>query len=342
MRYLLVALLVLCGVQVEAATLYIDPATASLNRGDAITVAVRLDTNEEIAECINAVDGVINYSDSVTLVDVSLGESILPVWVEAPTIDKDKRQITFAGGIPNGYCGRVEGDPRLTNVILELVFRAPGLQIGGGDNAGRAEVTFGPETTLYLNDGFGTKAETIAYGTVFTIAETIGSEIKDDWRGEVLEDEIPPEPFSITLERDDFAFENKYYISFNTTDKQTGLSHYEVIEESVSDARLFSFGAATAPWVRIDGPYVLQDQSLRSVVRVRAIDKAGNEYIATLSPQNTSMTDARWYPYLLAGGLGLGILLSAFLVFWLVRRRIKNRQLVTSTDTNGSTIEPQT
>ena len=32
-------------------------------------------------------------------------------------INKENRTVTFAGGIPNGYCGRVNGDPKLTNII---------------------------------------------------------------------------------------------------------------------------------------------------------------------------------------------------------------------------------
>ncbi len=324
MRFLFVFLCFFVSTVAEAATLYIDPPTVSLNRGDAITVAVRIDTDESTEECINAVDGVINFTENITPVDVSLGESILPVWIESPVIDKENRRITFAGGIPNGYCGRVEGDPRLTNTLFQIVFRAPGLQIGGGENSGRAEVTFGPETTAYQNDGFGTKAETKAFGTVFTISPTIGSEILDPWREDVLADDIAPEAFSITLERDEFAFNGDYYIVFNTTDKQTGLSHYEVIEESVEEAGLFSFGAATAPWEKVRSPYVLKDQTLRSVVRVRAIDKAGNEYLATLAPQGSSLKP--WETYLVPIAIAIVTIIGALGIFWFVRRRIiRNR-----------------
>jgi hypothetical protein len=324
--FLLVVLFFVVPNLAAAATLYMDPPEASLNRGDAITIAVRLDTDEAAGECINAIDGVINYTESITPVDISVGRSILPVWVESPNIDKANRRITFAGGIPNGYCGRVEGDPRLTNVIAELVFRAPGLQVGAASSSDQADIYFAPETKAYLNDGFGTEASLSTLGTRVQLSGVVGNEILDDWRLAVNADEIPPEEFTITLEKDEFAAEGKYYIVFNTTDKQTGIDRYEVIEESAAEAGRFSFGAATAPWLEARSPYVLNDQTLRSTIRVRAIDKAGNEYVATLVPENMPAL-MPWYKthmnilFIVAGVLVL--LLAGMLPFWLYRRRRK-------------------
>ena len=182
-----------------AASLYMDPANATLFRGDSVTVAVRLDTDEASGECVNTIDGVITYDDSVIPVDISVGKSILSMWVEAPVINKEKHTITFAGGIPNGYCGRVQGDPNLTNTLVELVFRAPGLQVGGGEARKFAKIGFGQETTALLNDGRGTKAPLKTYGTNLVLQDGIGSEIKDDWKTVVENDKQLPEPFSIAL-----------------------------------------------------------------------------------------------------------------------------------------------
>jgi hypothetical protein len=327
LRLYLCGLIVLFPAVSSAATLYIDPPQVTLNRGDAVTLAVRLDTDETVNECINAIDAVITFDGGVAPVDVSTGGSIMPVWVEAPTIDKEKRQITFAGGIPNGYCGRVAGDPKLTNTIAELVFRAPGLSVGGDDAQNEITVAFAPETTAYLNDGFGTAAITATLGSKITLTDSPGTTLRDDWREAIIDDTIPPEEFSIELlQGDGISFGTDWYIVFNTTDKQTGISRYEVIEEAPEEAKLFSFGAATAPWQTTRSPYVLQDQSLRSTIRVRAIDKAGNEYVATLAPQNAERyTIESVTVFMIFGGLvillGLGLL-----VFWLMRR--KNRRLM--------------
>lgn len=323
MRFLF-ALFLLLGLtsNAEAASLYMDPSTATLNRGDAVTISVRLDTDEAAGECVNAIDGIITYDPSITPVDISVGKSIFPIWVEAPVINKEKHTITFAGGIPNGYCGRVQGDPNLTNTITELVFRAPGLQVGGGAERLKAHIGFAEGTTVYLNDGSGSKAPLQTYGADLALTDNIGSEIKDPWSGVVADDTISPEPFSITLEHDATTFNGKYYIVFNTTDKQTGLSHYEVIEETPSDSSLFRFGAANSPWVEARSPYVLKDQSLESVVRVRAVDKAGNTYIAAFVPDESLRTGYVTKQLLIsAAAATVMVMLALIFGYWFWRKR---------------------
>lgn len=342
MRFYLPILLFLCFVSsAQAATLYIDPSTANLNRGDAVKVAVRLDTDEAAGECVNAIDAVISYSENITPVDISTGKSIFPIWVEAPVINKEKHTITFAGGIPNGYCGRVQGDPNLTNVLVELIFRAPGLQIGGGKDISTATVNFTDQTTAYLNDGKGTKATLTTLGTQLNLSDKIGNEIVDPWTGDVRSDRELPEEFSISLERDDKTFGGKYYIVFNTTDKQTGLSHYEVIEETTKQANLFDFGASNIPWETTRSPYVLKDQTLSSVIRVKAVDKAGNEYIATLQPDDSlrpkQLITLNQIVYLSIAGVALIMLFSILLVIRFIKKRKRN----TDTSLSSEVGEPE-
>lgn len=326
LRSIFFGLGLLFSLPAHAATLYLDPATATLNRGDSVTLNVRLDTDEATHECINAIDGVITYDDSVTPVDVSVGQSIFPVWVEQPIIHKDTHTITFAGGIPNGYCGRVEGDPRLTNTIVQLIFRAPGLQVGGGEARNQATIDFDSNTTAYLNDGQGTVANMRTIGTTIKLNDGVGSTISDEWRAEVQTDVTPPEKFSIDLEHDTKTFGGRYFIVFNTTDKQTGIDTYEVIEEPLSRLNLFDFGSTNAPWLEVRSPYVLKDQSLNSTIRVRATDKAGNQYIATLIPDESVRASSwvQWLPvlYLMSGA---GVILFLFFVVWRwwVARRAK-------------------
>src|SRR5262245_36451400 len=112
---------VLLPQEAHAALLYFDPPESSIFRGDTEPLRLRIDTDE--GECINTVDVVIYYSPSIRAVDVSRGESILSVWVEEPHIDEEAHTITLAGGIPGGYCGRIAGDPKLTNVVADFAFR---------------------------------------------------------------------------------------------------------------------------------------------------------------------------------------------------------------------------
>jgi hypothetical protein len=334
MRYILLALLYVVSVQTaSAATLYMDPNAVSLNRGDAAKVSIRLDTDEASGECINAVDGVISYSENIIPVDITVGKSIFPIWVENPIINKEARTISFAGGIPNGYCGRVQGDPNLTNTLVEIFFRAPGMQVGGGEARTSAVVEFAEQTTAYLNDGQGTHADLKTLGATFTLADNVGSEILDPWSGDVQADDIPPEEFSASVE----SIDNQWYVVFNTTDKQTGISHYEVIEESYSQSKLFDFGAATAPWVETRSPHLLKDQSRNSVIRVKAIDKAGNEYIATL-PVDDSARRFEFTPEIMivAGSSLILLLVLAAASYLLWRRRRAKKALLAELETDDT------
>lgn len=276
-----------------AAALYIDPALNELNRGDAVELSVRLDVDEDAQECINAVDAVITYSENIAPVDISIGDSIFSMWVQQPVIDKEARTISFAGGMPNGYCGRIQGDPRLTNTIAKLIFRSPGFSIGGGNSSSNeATVSFTEFTSAYLNDGLGTMVTPQTYGARMFLNPTAGSGIVDPWREAVGADTVPPEEFSIFLNKDEegLDFSGKYYISFNTLDKQTGIDQYQVMEQPIEQFGTFTWGRADAPWITARSPYVLDDQSLNSIIRVRALDKAGNEYIATLLPDESMRT----------------------------------------------------
>ena len=325
----LVAVFLAGSAHAHAASLYIDPASTTLKRSDAATLSVRLDTDEAAGECINVADVVLTYDEAVQPVDVSIGNSIFNVWVERPTIDEEARTITFAGGISNGYCGRISGDPRLSNVLAEIVLRSPGLRIGSGGGNEVASLAFAPETTVYRNDGFGTPVRPDTYDATIRLLPDPGSQVRDPWRSAVDADTTPPEEFSISLERTDNAFNDRYYIVFNTTDKQTGIDHYEVMEEPIDDQFRFRWGAADAPWVDAESPYVLKDQSLNSTIRVRAIDKAGNEYVATLLPDASLRTMAR-DQVLLYVGLASALVLFVLLVglaAWFIRRRLRARSL---------------
>lgn len=322
-KFLLSALLVLLFYTISvpsasAALLYFDPGQAEVNRGDSITIGLRLDTDE--GECINTVDAVVHYDPSVRLVDVSRGSSILNLWVENPKIDEEKHTVTFAGGIPGGYCGRIPGDPSLTNVILELIFKSPGLSVGGGDNES-ARIWIDESAQVLLHDGFGTNAPLRLQDSKIILSKTAGPSVADEWRQDVLDDNDLPSDFAITLSQLDTAFSGKYFITFNAIDKQSGIDHYEVMEEPITEFSTFTWGRADAPWIITESPYVLLDQSLNSTIRVKAIDKAGNERIVTLIPDPAlqSMSRDAWITLGVFGGFA--VLLLVLVGYALSKRR---------------------
>ena len=311
-------------LSVDAALLYFDPAEASVYRGDTVTVGLRLDTDE--GECINTVDAVIHYDPSIKAVDVSRGDSILNIWVENAVIDEETHTITFAGGIPGGYCGRIPGDPRLTNVLVELVFRSPGLSIGAGENPS-ARIWVDESSQVLLHDGYGTNATVRLQDAKILLESKAGDTPTDEWTKDVQDDDVLPSDFGITLTKDGTAFSGKYFIVFNSVDKQSGIDHYEVMEEAFTEFNTFTWGRADAPWIRTESPYVLKDQTLNSTIRVKAIDKAGNERIAVLVPDPAlrRMSRDMLITSVVIGGVTLLVLVLGIYAFWRQRNKRFNK-----------------
>ena len=93
--------------------------------------------------------------------------------------------------------------------------------------------------------------------------------VKDEWRDLLVKDKTPPESFEITVNQDPSIFDNQYFISFFTADKESGIDRYEIQE-------------GTEPYIVGNSPYLLKNQKLGKIVRVKAVDKSGNERSAEL------------------------------------------------------------
>lgn len=311
----------------QAALLYFDPIETSVNSGDTVTVSLRLDVDE--GECVNTVDAVVNYDATINAVDTSVGDSILNLWVEPPVIDATNHTIRFAGGVPGGYCGRIPGDPSLTNTILKLVFRSPGLTIGSTEAANHARIWLGDETRVLLHTGYGEDAPLVKQESHITLTNDPGNTPSDSWSSAIQDDDQPPADFVIELTKDTVAFDGKYFVTFNSTDKQSGIDHYEVMEEPFSEFYTFSWGRVDAPWIQAESPYVLKDQTLNSTIRVKAVDKAGNERIETFVSDVAQRSLS--YGSRMLIGVSLTVLLIAFggLVYVM---HIRKKKILTTND----------
>lgn len=314
-----------------AATLSIDPSDGHFGPGDTFVLTVRLDTASD--ECVNAASVVINYpTDWMKASAISKGESLFTLWPEEPTIDLDNGVVRFDGGIPAGYCGRVQGDPGKTNILAKVIFTIPGNMIGGKTATGPESlaVTFGADTKVLLNDGFGTLAPlTLVSGAYIRELNSLG--LKNEWIDLVHEDTVPPELFHVELAKEANIFQGKFFIIFSTIDKQSGVHHYEVSED---DPEQFGFVRGKkyekSLFVTATSPYVLLDQELKSRVIVRAYDHSGNVSEAILPPQNgvkapisstpNEFAIARYWLSLM-GGTALAVV---FVMVWLRRRKIGN------------------
>lgn len=295
-KILIVAILFIFPLASSAAVLYLEPDEGEYGPGDSFAVDIMLDTRR----CINTIEATIRFpNDYLTVMDFLTGDSILHLWVDRPNNESlrdinDLGEIYFAGGIPGGYCGKIPGDPGISNIVARVIFKIPSM-ILSDVKRDKVNITFNSNNTRVLvNDGLGTEDDLELKNASFAVAS---HSVKPDqfWKYRIEMDKIPPEPFVIELHQNPDVFEGKYYIIFNTTDKQSGLDRYE-IKEIGSDELLgiekklkfyekwFKEEAPKAGWVTAKMPYQLNDQSLMSVIKVKAIDKAGNERIVEYVP----------------------------------------------------------
>lgn len=250
----------------SAASLSLEPATTTYGPGDTFIETVRVDNGQD---CINAVNVEISYpTDTLRAVDFSRGDSIFSLWAVEPKIDTDRGTITFAGGIPGGYCGRISGDASPSDVLGKIVFTVASAK------APVAQIRFADGSKAYLNDGQGTPASLATKGATVTLSP-VALQTENPWLSEVGKDTTPPQPFDVQVESTLGVFGGKYYIVFSTSDKESGLDHFEIAE--------------LGGWKRITSPYLLANQSFLGVgdVQVRAVDKAGNMRLGFYSASST-------------------------------------------------------
>ncbi len=294
----------------NAAILYLSPEIAQYYQGDVFFVEIRLDTQ---GETINAVEVNLSFdNDVLEFKDFSQGNSILTLWTEKPRVSDNI--ISFSGGVPGGYWGK-------DGLLGKLALQARGTtQIatpqpsdeGEGQAQNNAEIKFLEGSRVLLNDGLGTLAKLETRGVVFEILTGEGG--RNLWQEEIDKDKILPEPFKIEISRDPEMFEGKYFIVFSTTDKQTGIDHYEVLEAE-QRGWLRRLTQKKEEWMVGNSPYVLENQKLTSDIKVKAIDKAGNFWMDTLKAQNKP--EKKWE--IVFFGL---VLILIIIILWITLKKL--------------------
>jgi hypothetical protein len=270
-----------------AARLYFEPDAGAFSLDSTFSVNVKLDAeNQEI----NAVDVNLSFpSDICKTKDFSDGGSIVNFWVRKPKAEGSR--ISFSGLIAGGFKGK---DGQLIKIFMNC-------------GEGNGSLIFQYNSQALLNDGKGTPASLKISDFQFLISKQIPisktpiSEIKD------IE---PPESFEPQIGKDPAVFDGKWFLVFATQDKQSGIDYYAVYE---SASKKDTARIEANDWTRAESPYLLKDQALKSFVYVKALDKAGNERIAALSPQNA----IKWYD----GWQIWGIITITIIVGWLILKK---------------------
>lgn len=232
-------------------------------------VHLLLDTGED---SVNALRGKISLEVSgIPFKDFEISDAgTFFVWTVEPHINQNS-EIEFEGMIPGGFSGN-DGN------MLTLAINTSNPTVGDGSSVVIKLV----ESEGYKNDGLATKAifEIPAQKSEIQISKYIPKTIIN----ERIDDKTPPDFFSTEFARHDEVYDGKYFISFHTTDLQSGIKQYEILEVPRGDS-------GTRPkldnnWEISKSPYILKDQSLGSDVYVKAVDKAGNFIVVkTILPE---------------------------------------------------------
>ena len=297
----------------QAAVLYLTPSSGQFAPGQTFIVGVGLDTENE---CVNAAQVDIAFpKDLFKIVDFSRGQSIITYWVkypESPDIVLANREgrLSFSGGMPGGWCGRIKGDVQGSSYLANIVFQTT----GSAQNL-PAQINILNTSQVLLNDGKGTGANLALQNAQIEISNSSGAPL-DGWSQIVANDKIPPEHFEIKLQKESLIFDGKYFVTFQTSDKQTGIGHYEISEAPLAQKNTQEI------WKQGNSPYLLEDQKLRSTIKVKAVDMAGNQTIAELAPVQGRIAKPGYLVYLF--GILACLMLAAVIFVKKHRKTLKN------------------
>jgi len=117
----------------------------------------------------------------------------------------------------------------------------------------------------------------------------------------------------LEVRKDSLLFGEKYVLIFNTTDKESGISHFEVAEQKMK----FCVPTEKEKWERAKSPYLIKDQSLKSIIKVKAVDKAGNKRVITFNPCE------KYYPLFMIFAIVIGGTGIIFWSFFKIKKRKK-------------------
>lgn len=230
---------------VSAANIFFGRNIDEIDIGQQISLSLYLNTEGEV---INTIGTEILYPNSLLEVkEIKDNTSVINFWIENE--DDGQGRVTLSGLTPGGYFGQ-------GGEIATIIFVSK--------ESGLAKVST-KNTEIYLNDGLGTPVRVSEKYFDLNITDKVFVEadyVKSDFN--------PPESFVPEISRSPAVFDNSWFIVFSTKDKLSGVSHYLVRESRFRNLIGFK------KWQEAESPYLLKDQSRRSYVSIKAIDRAGN------------------------------------------------------------------
>ena len=296
---------------VFASQIYFGYNSQKFEVGEKFEIGVFIDTKEKF---VNAIEGNINFeSSALDFQGVVNGGSVINLWVSQPQIKEDGK-VFFSGVTPGGY----NSDK---GYLFSLIFTAK--------KQGVANITTENEK-IFINDGLGTKAEVEKAPIQLEIKEAVSNEEPNEPDFLPLYDNNPPEVFNIYLSKSDSLFSNKWFASFNSQDKESGVDRYEILEKPQTDSVFYFLSSLINGdnWKKSQSPYLLSDQSLQSVILVKAFDRQGNYAISALSATNKTA----WYKNFWTLSKILGFIMILYIFYFVIKKVMKRRNLHNETN----------
>lgn len=207
-------------------------------------VAVKL--NSDVL--INAWEGAVVLPEGLVTGRIITAGSMSEIWQTTPRQEGNK--IIFTGGKPNGFSS--------DGVLFKFIIVEPG----------RYNLQFSSQTTAYLNDGSGARAEaTLATATLI---------VEPAEAREIITDTVQPQPFRPAIFQSEQFFNGQPVALFSADDFESGISHYEIREHT---------GAGVSGWHKAVSPYLIQPDVKK--LEIKAVDNFGNERIESLIVSKT-------------------------------------------------------
>ena len=275
----------------HAAEWFFGASSQRVGVGGLVDVGVFVNSE---GESLNAFEGRVTYpADVLMLKEVRDAGSVVTVWMIRSVVgvtDAGVGAVSFSGIAPGGYSGS-------TGKLFTLIFEAKAL--------GNPSITVVDDRIL-LNNGAGTSAAVHVSPLTINVVPDIPPSILA-----IEPDTILPDEFTPMINRTDSAFDGKWFVTFETHDKESGIAGYFVRERLPWMDVLSWFD--DADWKPTTSPYVIIDQTRKCGVEIKAVDVAGNEregrgqvaYCTVLIPWMRNV-------FVLLGGGILALMLGVF------------------------------
>lgn len=284
-KFLILVILVL-PIKTYALSSVLYSPKSTYNPSEEFYVDVLLDPT---GYSVNALEGTIDIQKDLKVIRIEDGDSIVKSWILKP---EPKNSINFSGIMPNGFDGYINTPNDKKGLVFRVVLSAQDI---GSYNFSVNNLK------IARNDGLGTIVPVDNKSIKIGIIGQKSNEryLANDTEGPQINYQIVSDPN---------LFEGKLAIAFSIQDNKSGVKNVFVKEGSLD-------------WKPAQNPYLLEDQSRKSIIIIKAIDNNNNETIEKIMPLISA------YFSTIFAKVVLIIIMSALLVgIYYARKKIKNNK----------------